>query len=294
MRNLYRDWDRSERFKRHRGVYKLELADSPFELSRSAVEKFITCPVCFFNEKVYGIKPPSIPGFLLNSNTDTLLKKDFDHYRGKRAHPLMSIYGLDHLIPFDHEDIKHWEDALHFGSSPEKFNTLHRETNILFGGGLDDVWENKETGELHIVDYKSTAQMGKNPKPLDETFLAPPLDPKKRDYKASYRRQMDMYQWIMKRKGFNVSKIGYFVYVDGQHLEKSGMIDTEDPSKSYMEFNNAIIPYVGDDSWVEATLIELKAGIESRIRNPRKKPVHDEVHAINCELGQYLKAGLRI
>ena len=31
------------------------------------------------------------------------------------------------------------------------------ETNLLIGGGLDDVWQNTKTNELHIVDYKSTA-----------------------------------------------------------------------------------------------------------------------------------------
>ena len=40
----------------------------------------------------------------------------------------------------------------------------------------------------------------------------------KPDYKAGYRRQMEMYQWIARRKGFTVSDTGYFVYVDGQHV----------------------------------------------------------------------------
>ena len=56
---------------------------------------------------------------------------------------------------------------------------FHEQTNILFGGGLDDVWENAESGELHVVDYKSTAQMSRTPAPLDESFIAPPEDPKK-------------------------------------------------------------------------------------------------------------------
>ena len=49
---------------------------------------------------------------------------------------------------------------------------------------MDDVFENIETGELHIVDYKSTSQDGGEvaPDPLDESFLMPPEDPKKKDY----------------------------------------------------------------------------------------------------------------
>ena len=31
------------------------------------------------------------------------------------------------------------------------------ELNLIIGGGLDDVWYNTQTDEIHIVDYKSTA-----------------------------------------------------------------------------------------------------------------------------------------
>ena len=187
------DWSELDRQRRHRGAYNGYLEDVPFELSRSAVERYIQCPKCFFLEKFHNIKPPSIPQFHLNTNTDTLLKKDFDQYRGKEPHPIMVKAGLEHLIPFEHEDMEKWEASKQFGATPNHFNTLHRESNILFGGGLDDVWQNKETGELHIVDYKSTSQQSTDPdkiKPLDETFLQAPKDSKYPDYKASFRRQM--------------------------------------------------------------------------------------------------------
>ena len=182
------DWTLEERSKRHKGAYKPELKDIPFELSRGKIETFIKCPRCFFMEKFQGIKPPGIPGFLLNTNTDTLLKKDHDQYRGKEPHPLMVKAGLEHLIPFEHEDLGKWEQSTQFGATPNHFNTWHRESNILFGGGLDDVWVElvrprevlgrddapKGTGKLHIVDYKSTSQGSTDPnkiKPLDESLI---------------------------------------------------------------------------------------------------------------------------
>ena len=158
-------------------------------------------------------------------------------------------------------------------------------------GGLDDVWQNRENGALHIIDYKSTAQMGHNPKPLDESFIAPPLNPKKIDYKASYRRQMDMYQWIMKRKGFDVSNTGYFVYVDGQHLDQTGMIDTDDPVKAFMEFKTAIIPYQGDDSWVERVLHKIRDGIEIRMSEGGRLIHNSLSHSDGCELGKFINEG---
>ena len=41
---------------------------------------------------------------------------------------------------------------------------------------------------------------------------------------------MDMYVWVARRKGFEVSDTGYFVYVDAQHKDIDGMLTDEDPS----------------------------------------------------------------
>ena len=264
---------------RHRGVYKPE-AEAPYELSRGKLENFIRCEACYWLDRVRGVKFPSIPAFLLNTNTDTLLKKDFDRFRGKGPHPVMEAAGLSHLRPFAHENIEKWESSLHFGSSPGHFNTLHAETNILFGGGIDDVWENTVTGLLHVVDYKSTSQQSKSPAPLDTSFIAPPADPDKTDYKAGYRRQMEMYQWILRRKGFAVSDTGYFLYVDGQHANETGMIDERDPSQAWMRFTTAVMPYEGDDSWVEERLIAAK-----RTLGKDSCPEHSG----SCEYGAFIQ-----
>ena len=65
---------------RHRGKYNPN-RDLPYEISRSKIESFLKCEACFWLDRVKGVKFPSLPGFLLNTNTDTLLKKDFDQFR---------------------------------------------------------------------------------------------------------------------------------------------------------------------------------------------------------------------
>ena len=150
----------------------------------------------------------------------------------------------------------------------DSFNTVHEPTNILFGGGLDDVWINPETNELHIVDYKSTANLSKEPKPVS---LEGP-------WKEGYKRQMDMYQWIMRRKGFTVSDIGYFVYVDGQHVGYNRMID-DDTEMATMKFKTSLLTYKGDDSWVEPALFKIKDLLASK-----DCPEHTE----KCEHGRFL------
>ena len=253
---------------RHRGSFKPGHTEA-YELSRSKVEAFIRCPACFWLDRAKGIKFPSIPGFLLNSNTDKLLKKEFDQYRGKGPHPIMEANGLGHLTPFDHSDMKLWENALSFGKDDHHFNSLHEETNIRFGGGLDDVWQDTNTGVLHIVDYKSTSNQRVIPEPVT-------LEGK---WKAGYKRQMDMYQWIMRRKGFEVSDIGYFLYVDGLHANYGGMIDLTDTKKAVMHFSTSILPYAGSDNWVEDALMAIKQLLLSDTT-----PNHNE----ECEFGVFL------
>ena len=267
--------------KRHQGAFN-PAHPAPWELSRGWIEKTITCEGCFWLQKAANVKQPDSPPYNINSNTDILLKKDHDQYRGIGPSPIMVSAGLEHLRPFDHPDLAKWTDSLQFGASPEHFNTLHEPTNILFGGGLDDVFENIDTGELHIVDYKSTSQDGGNkkvPDPLDESFLLPPKDPKKKDFKASYRRQAEMYQWIMRRKGFQVSDTAYFLYVDGISRDMDGMLIDRDPHVAWMKFEAQIIPYVGDDSWVEAALHQAK-----HLANLQDCPKHSD----SCDIGRFL------
>ena len=254
---------------RHRGKYKPDRPE-PYEISRGKVENFMKCRACFWLDRVGGVHFPSIPGFNINSNTDTLLKRDFDQYRGKSAHPFMVSHGLSHLQPFLHEDLKKWESSLHFGGSPNHFNLIHRETNLCFGGGLDDVWIDPAEDLLFIVDYKSTANLSADPKPVS-------LEGR---WKGAYKRQMEMYQFILRRKGFNVSNTGYFVYVDGQHSGLNGMIDRLAPIDAWMLFRTSLLPYRGNDSWVEPTLFEIKELLEAP-----DCPAHSKA----CEHGLFLK-----
>jgi len=172
-------------------------------------------------------RPPGFP-FSLNSAVDTLLKKEFDIHRAKSTkHPLMSAYGID-AVPFQHEKIEEWRDALSRGITYH-----HKPTNLIITGGIDDVWVSP-TGELYIVDYKATSK--KEEVSLDA------------DWQISYKWQMEIYQWLFRRNGFEVSKTGYFVYCNGMTDKKA--------FDGKLEFDVKVIPYDGDDSWIEPKIIE--------------------------------------
>ncbi|MDD5129722.1 MAG: PD-(D/E)XK nuclease family protein [Candidatus Omnitrophica bacterium] len=132
-------------------------------------------------------------------------------------------------VPFKHDKLNIWRDALHGG-----IEYLHIPTNLLLTGGIDDVWASSD-GQLFIVDYKSTSKE-------EEVSIDA-------DWQISYKRQMEIYQWLFRKNGFNVSPTGYFVYCNG--------LTDRDTFSAKLDFDIKIIPYDGNDSWIEAKIIEM-------------------------------------
>ena len=252
--------------KRHRSTFDPN-NPAPYELSRSRIENYVRCPACFYLQQVKAVPFPSIPGFNINEATDVLLKRDFDKYRGgPETHPFLNKIGMEHLVPFEHENFEKWTQSMHFGADG-RMNTVHEESNIKLGGGLDDVWLNQKTNELHIVDYKSTSQKSPNKEITLDDY-----------WKAGYKRQMDMYVWVMRRKGFSISSIGYFLYCDGDRFSEYDFLNSENAS---MQFKMSLIPYNVDTSWIETTLMDVRTCLQSTTTPS---------HAANCEYGTFLDA----
>lgn len=214
--------------KRTKNIFN-HLAGEPFVLSRTRLENFMKCPRCFYIDRRLGVdQPPGYP-FSLNAAVDTLMKKEFDIHRAKNTiHPLMETYGID-AVPFSHEKLSEWRDPF------VGVQYLDPHSNFLVTGAVDDIWQNKK-GELHVVDYKATSKNGQVS--IDAAW------------QKSYKNQMELYQWLLRKNGFNVSPLGYFVYVNGKTDAKA--------FDGRLEFDVKIIPYEGNDSWVEPTLQEAK------------------------------------
>lgn len=132
-------------------------------------------------------------------------------------------------VPFKHELLERWRDALRGG-----IEYLHSPTNLLLTGAIDDIWSGPQE-ELYIVDYKSTAK--------EETVS---LDA---DWQIAYKRQMEIYQWLFRRNGFNVSGTGYFVYCNG--------ITSKDAFNARLDFDIKILPYEGNDAWIEQKIFDM-------------------------------------
>jgi len=199
---------------------------TPFALSRSKVELFMDCPRCFYLDRRLGIARPAGFPFNLNSAVDALLKSEFDRYRAEQQpHPLMTEYGLS-AVPHAHPQLEQWRNNF------RGVRVRHPATNLELFGAIDDLWRDKSSDELIVVDYKSTS------KSAEVTIDA--------DWQVSYKRQMEFYQWLLRGQGLTVARRGWFVYCNARR--DLAAFD------AHLEFRIKLIPYDGDDSWVEGTL----------------------------------------
>lgn len=205
-----------------------------FKVSRSKIELFTQCRRCFWLDVRLKITRPSSPPFNINKAIDELFKKEFDTYRAAaEPHPLMLEYKID-AIPFAHDAMEAWRHNF------TGVVALHKPTNLHVFGAVDDVWVNPD-GELIVVDYKATAKSS-------EVNL-------NSDWQVTYKRQMEVYQWLLRQNGFKVSDTGYFVYANGR-------MDLE-AFNDKVEFKTKVIEYKGSDSWIEKTLLEMKKVMDS-------------------------------
>jgi hypothetical protein len=201
----------------------------PFKISRSKIDLFLECPRCFYLDRRLGTgRPPGYP-FNLNSAVDQLLKNEFDAYRqqGKR-HPLMELYNID-ALPVTHANLDKWRQNF------TGIQYLHEPTRLLVFGAIDDLWQDS-LGNYIVVDYKATS---KNEQ-ITELNKA---------WQTSYKRQMEVYQWLLRRNGLPVSDTGYFVYCNGDTARER--------FDARLEFEITLIPYAGSDTWVEQTMFDI-------------------------------------
>lgn len=222
--------------KRVRNIYD-PAKKEPYKLSRSKIDLFLNCPRCFYLDRRRGVgRPPGFP-FNLNSAVDTLLKQEFDIHRADGVtHPLIEKYGVD-ARPVAHEQLDEWRENF------KGVQYLDEKTNFIITGAIDDLWINS-SGEYIVVDYKATSKEG------EITSL-------NADWHIGYKRQMEVYQWLLRKNGLKVSNTGYFVYCNG--------ITDKTAFDAKLEFDITLISYEGSDDWVEGAIQNAKKCLDQEV-----------------------------
>jgi hypothetical protein len=186
-------------------------------------------------DRVLGLAEPGMPGWSLNSATDELLKKEFDECREKQIpHRLFKDYGLEHVVPFKHEEMDAWRDSMRRG-------LMYRfeDSNIILSGGVDDIWQDTITKELIVVDYKSQASSG----------IVEPESYLSNVYHQGYKIQMDFYNYLLQGMGFKTSETSYFLVVNADK-SLNGF-------NGNMKFSETLIPYDHNISWIPDKIIKM-------------------------------------
>lgn len=210
-------------------------SSKPYKLSRSRLENFIRCPRCFYLDRRLGVDQPQGPPFTLNSAVDHLLKKEFDGYRSnKKPHPIMVEHSIE-ATPFSHPELDIWRENF------KGIQFHHKPTNLIITGAVDDLWCKNDCEELIVVDYKATSKDG------DIVF--------NEWWHEGYKRQMEIYQWLLRKIGFQVSSRGYFVYANA--------LKTPNGLNSSLTFKIQLISHDGSDAWVEDAIHRAHACLKS-------------------------------
>lgn len=201
------------------------------KLSRSKLELFLDCPRCFWLDMKKGVKRPPPAPYTINSAIDGLLKQEFDvHRENGTAHYMMKKYNID-AIPFKCDQINTWRHNF----TGVQFH--HKPTDFLVFGAVDDVWVNP-AGELIVVDYKATGA-------------------KQYQIYPQYKRQMEVYQWLLLQNSYKVSKTGYFLFAKVN--KENGFAEGK------LSFDLFVEPQEGDSAWVEEGLIAARKALDSPI-----------------------------
>ena len=159
---------------------------------------------------------------------DQLLKKEFDRHRAEGSiHPVVKNLGFD-FVPLRHPKMDDWR------STKKGVERTHQATGFDIFGAVDDIWVDSD-GKAIVVDYKATA------KDAPVTTLG------NQGFHNSYRRQLDIYSWLLRgQPDIEVSAKAFWLYVTGRKSASDfgGML----------VFDPALIEYHPDVSWIEPFL----------------------------------------
>ncbi|OGN00547.1 MAG: hypothetical protein A2651_01515 [Candidatus Yanofskybacteria bacterium RIFCSPHIGHO2_01_FULL_42_12] len=225
------------------------------KISRSGLKLFQECPRCFWLDLHHKVKrPPGYP-FTLSIAVDYLVKKEFDKYREKGTlPPILKSHGIKDAKLFNGEELSEWRNNF-------KGVVYHDEAlNAVLYGAVDDVLEFKD-GSLGVIDYKSSGA-------------------KEITIYDDYQKQMDVYNYILKQKGYETYPEAFFVFYK---VVKEG----ETGFGNVLKFTEEVRPVKINTEWVGPTF---EAAVElARQDEPPSASGNAQKHCDHCHYVSMVK-----
>lgn len=223
---------------------------STLKISRSGLQLFLECQRCFwlnFHHKVK--RPPGYP-YTLSAAVDYMVKREFDGYREKGELPpvlaLSGVEGLKDAKLYNGDNFTEWRNNF------KGVSYFDEGLNAALYGAVDDVLEFSD-GALAVVDYKSSGS-------------------KEITIYGDYQRQMDVYNWILKQKGYETYPEAFFVFYQVQKDENG--------FNNVLRFKEQVKPVKVNMEWVGGAFE--KAVETARQDEPPIASGNSEKHCDHC------------
>lgn len=198
------------------------------KISRSGLKLFLECPRCFWLDVRHKVKrPPGYP-FTLSIAVDYLVKLEFDTYREKGTLPpvLKKYFEKDPASDgasaklFAGEELSEWRNNF------KGIAYFDEDLNAILYGAVDDVLEFKD-GSLGVIDYKSSGAR-------EITIY------------DDYQKQMDVYNYILRQKGFETYPEAFFIFYKVMKEGETGFANA-------LKFTEEVRPVKVNMDWVGPT-----------------------------------------
>jgi len=164
-------------------------------LSPSSLNLLKDCPRCFWIQFNKGIKRPNGAFPSLPSGMDRVLKNHFDSFRDRGLLP-PELQKLEGIKLFDDvELLETWRN------NRKGIQWVDEEGNIL-RGAIDNVLQ--KGGKLIVLDFKTRGF------------------PVKEDTHEHYQDQLDIYNFLLRKNGFETENYAYLLFYHPKEVEEDG------------------------------------------------------------------------
>lgn len=190
---------------------------STLKISRSGLKLFLECPRCFWLDLHHKVKrPPGYP-YTLSAAVDYMVKREFDGYREKgELPPVLANAGIKDAKLYNGDNFAEWRNNF------KGVSYFDENLNAILYGAVDDVIEFSD-GALAVVDYKSSGS-------------------KEITIYDDYQKQMDVYNYILKQKGYETYPEAFFVFYQVQKDENG--------FNNVLRFKEQVKPVKVNAEWV--------------------------------------------
>ena len=204
---------------------------SPFKISRTKIDLFFDCKRCFYIDQKFGIKRPHGAALVINNHIVNKFKKNLEVLRSTGTIiPETSLISQPGLTALNHEKINQWINPF------KGIQSLHKKTNMIINGNIDDVWTDNE--RCYPVILKS---ISRNNKDIEDSIW------------PGYTRQLSLYGYLLQNNNLEIGNFGIIAVINTE----------EDLDHSSLNFKFYLFKKNLELNWIETTLSEIKILLEN-------------------------------